>query len=381
MSIAYFDNSATTKVSEKAAQKALQMMTENFANPASLHAMGLEAEREMENARSAVAKKFSCEPSEVVFTSGGTEANNLALFGAAEAGRRTGKKIITTQIEHPSVFNAAKELERRGFEVVYLPICSDGKIRLSDLEKALDETVILVSIMQVNNETGAIQPIEEAARRVKEVCPDALFHSDIVQGFGKMPISVKQFPVDLLSVSGHKLHAPKGVGALYVRKGVRIVPTSFGGGQERKFRSGTPATPNIAAFGTALEELCDMPATFCRVASMKRNVQSVLTMFSGFAINSPPDGLPHILNFSVEGIPSEVMIHFLEQKNVFVSGGSACARGARSRALTAQGLSAGRVDSALRVSFSRNTTSQEIEMLIDGLIEGYTILRRQGKHR
>lgn len=373
----YLDNSATTRVCEKAAQKSLYMMRTVFGNPSSVYSMGMDAEGEMRAARKAVAKKLGCDEGEVFFTSGGTEANNLALLGGADAKKRLGKKIITTAIEHPSVLNAVKELEKRGFETVILPAGRDGKIRLCDLENSLDDSVIMVSVMLVNNETGAVQPVREAAALTKRMAKNALFHCDMVQGFGKLPETAASLNADLISVSGHKIHAPKGVGALFVRKGVRINSILFGGGQEKNLRSGTENAPAIAAFGVAAEEIPDMKTTLEKMTALRNMLKASLSDIDGMVFNSPDDGLAYILNFSVKGIPSEVMIHFLEGCGIYVSGGSACSKGGRSHALTAQGLAPEIVDSAIRVSFSKDTTKQEVEQLSRAVSQGAKILRRK----
>ena len=377
MILNYLDNSATTRVSEKAALKAAEMMTKNFGNPSSVYSLGLDAEREVKKARESVAKRLGCSEKEILFTSCGTEANNLALFGAADALKKTGKKIITTSIEHPSVLNAAKELEKRGFEVVFLPVYGDGKIKLDDFKKELDESVILVSIMLVNNETGAVQPVKEAASLTKRLCKNALFHCDMVQGFGKTGDTVKDLGVDLLSVSGHKIHAPKGVGALYVKSGVKINNILFGGGQEKGMRSGTENVPAIAAFGVAAEELPNEKEALERTAKLSNFVKNSLSEIEGIVFNSPDDALPYIVNFSLPKVPSEVMIHFLEEYGIFVSGGSACSKGKRSHALSAQNLSPEIIDSAIRVSFSHDTTEQQAAAFAECVKSGAKILRRK----
>lgn len=377
MTIAYLDDSATTRVSEKAALKAAEMMTKNFGNPSSVYSLGLDAEMEVKKARGSIAERLGCGEKEIFFTSCGTEANNLAIFGAADALKKTGKKIITTAIEHPSVLNAAKELEKRGFEVVFLPVYGDGKIRLRDLEGELDESVILVSIMLVNNETGAVQPVKEAAGLTKHLCKNALFHCDMVQGFGKTGDTVGELGVDLLSVSGHKIHAPKGVGALYVRNGVKINSILFGGGQEKGLRSGTENVPAIAAFGVAAEEIPDEKEALERAAKLNETVRSLLLSIDGVKINSPEDALPYIINLSLPGVPSEVMIHFLEGEGMFVSGGSACSKGRRSHVLTAQGLPPEIIDSAIRVSFSPDTPEQHVKMFAENVKNAARLLRRK----
>lgn len=377
MILYYLDDSATTRVSEKAALKAAEMMTKNFGNPSSVYSLGLDAEREVKKARESVAKRLGCNENEIIFTSCGTEANNLALFGAADALKKTGKKIITTSIEHPSVLNAAKELEKRGFEVVFLPVYGDGKIKLDDLEKELDESVILVSIMLVNNETGAVQPVKEAASLTKRLCKNALFHCDMVQGFGKTGDTVKDLGVDLLSVSGHKVHAPKGVGALYVKNGVKINNILFGGGQEKGMRSGTENVPAIVAFGVAAEEIPDEKEALEKAKKLNETIRSRLLSIDGVTVNSPDDALPYIINLSLPKVPSEVMIHFLEQNGIFVSGGSACSKGRRSHVLTAQNLSPEIIDSAIRVSFSPDTPEEHLKLFAENVRYAARFLRRK----
>ncbi len=377
MTVNYLDNSATTRVSEKAAQKALLMMTEKFGNPSSVYSLGLDAERELNSARETIAKRLGADKTEIFFTSCGTEANNLAIFGAADARKRLGNKIITSAVEHPSVLNAVKELERRGFKAVYLPVGNDGKIRLSDLERELDDSVILVSVMAVNNETGAIQPIKEACALTKRAAKNALFHCDMVQGFGKLCERAKNLGADLVSISGHKVHAPKGIGALYVKKGVRINSVLFGGGQEKNLRSGTENLPAAAAFGVAVSEIPDEAQALEKTAALRDRLKSGLEKIDGIVFNSPNDALPYILNFSLCGVPSEVMIHYLEGMNIFVSGGSACSKGGRSHVLEAQGLPVEIIDSAVRVSFSTDTTTEQVDELCLAVTSASKILRRK----
>lgn len=377
MTTVYLDNSATTRVSEKAAQKAVDMMTRNFGNPSSVYSLGLFAEQEIKSARKTLAGKLGCGEEEIIFTSCGTEANNLAVFGAAEAGKKAGKKIITTAVEHPSVLNAAKELENRGFEVVFLPVYEDGRIKIRDLERELDGSVILVSIMLVNNETGAIMPVKEAVGLTRKKSENALFHCDMVQAFGKTAETVRKLGVDLASVSGHKVHAPKGVGALYVKKGVNIKPVLYGGGQEKGLRSGTENAPAIAAFGVAVGELPDCEKALGSIGRLNSIVRTGLEKIDALTFNSPADGSPYIINFSIPKIPSEVMIHFLEDCGIFVSGGSACSKGRRSHTLSAQGLSPEIIDSAVRVSFSADSTEAEAEALVEWVQRAAKSLRRR----
>lgn len=376
MTEAYLDNSATTRPCREAVEKITQMLTENYGNPSSLHSRGLQAQLAVEQARESVAKAIGAEKNEIIFTSGGTEANNLAVLGAAQSRYRSGKKLITTAIEHPSVLEAVKALETEGWEVVRLAPDSRGCFSTEALANALDGSTVLVSLMLVNNETGAIQPLEEAARLIKRSGAPALLHCDAVQAFGKLPINVKKTGVDLMTVSAHKIHGPKGVGALYVRSGVRIIPRAFGGGQERGLRSGTESTPLIAGFGGAVDALPNTAQQLNTMRELKIYAQELLGGLDGIEINSPDDALPYILNISCPGIRSEVMLHHLSAGGVFVSSGSACAKGQKSHVLTAMGLDRKRIDGALRISFSRFTTKEEIRLLASRLEDGLKRLIR-----
>lgn len=361
----YFDNSATTKVSKRAADKAYEMMTECYGNPSSLHSMGIQAEDELTAARKSVAKSLGADEREIFFTSGGTEANNLALFGAAESRKRTGNKIVTSAIEHSSVIEACRRLENMGYEVVYLKPREDGKIAESDLQSAIDEKTILVSLMAVNNETGAIQPYTSVKRIIKRNNSPALFHCDCVQAFGKIPIKAEKIGADLMSVTAHKIHGPKGVGAIYIKRGTRLIPQHYGGEQEGRIRPGTQASSLIAAFGCAVGEI-DYSAVE-RVKEVRDYINAFVEKLDRVFINSPEDALPYILNFSVEGIRSETMMHFLASEGIYASSGSACAKGKQSHVLSAMGLSRQRTDSALRLSFSKHSTLEEAEYFCKAL--------------
>ncbi len=373
----YLDNSATTPVSPKAAEVAVKLMCETFGNPASVHNLGIEAERVLDASRVTLAKALGAQKEEITFTSGGTEGNNLAVLGGAMALRRSGNKIITTAVEHPSVLEAVKELENRGFEAVYLPVDKQGVISLTNLELAVDEKTVLISVMLVNNETGAIQPVSAIRDIVKRKGSPALIHTDCVQAFGKLPFTVKDLQVDLLTISGHKIHAPKGVGALYIRKGIRVLPQTYGGGQENGLRSGTVATSQIAALAAAVEELPTPKTAVEQATNLKERLLQGVAKLDGVQVNSPTNGTPFITNLSVPGVPSEVMIRALEAEEVYVSGGSACAKGARSHVLTAQGVSPKAIDSALRVSFSHHTTKEDIERFLSALTAACRILHRK----
>ena len=355
----YLDNSATTRVCEKSAEKVLELMTQCYGNPSSLHKKGLEAQREVAHARQAVAVSLGAQPREIIFTSGGTEANNLAVLGGAAAGRRRGKRIVTTAIEHPSVLEPMRQLEKEGFEVVFLTPDADGRVPEEAVLKAVTGDTILISVMAVNNELGSIQPIEVLKKAVKRAGAPALVHVDGVQAYGKLPLRPEKLGIDLLTVSGHKIHGPKGVGALYVSKNARILPRTFGGGQERELRPGTEAAPLIAGLGAAAEELPDWRQAYSRMEKLRDYTLQKLSGLEGVEVNSPVEGLPYLLNFSALGIRSETMLHFLAQRGIYVSSGSACAKGKQSHVLKAAGLPDSRISSAIRVSLSRESIEQD----------------------
>ncbi len=366
----YLDNSATTRVCEKSAEKVLELMTQCYGNPSSLHKKGLEAQREVAHARQAVAVSLGAQPREIIFTSGGTEANNLAVLGGAAAGRRRGKRIVTTAIEHPSVLEPMRQLEKEGFEVVFLTPDADGRVPEEAALKAVTGDTILISVMAVNNELGSIQPIEVLKKAVKRAGAPALVHVDGVQAYGKLPLRPEKLGIDLLTVSGHKIHGPKGVGALYVSKNARILPRTFGGGQERELRPGTEAAPLIAGLGAAAEELPDWRQAYSRMEKLRDYTLQKLSGLEGVEVNSPVEGLPYLLNFSALGIRSETMLHFLAQRGIYVSSGSACAKGKQSHVLKAAGLPDSRISSAIRVSFSRENTERDADALAEGVREG-----------
>lgn len=372
----YLDNSATTAVSKAAAQKALYMMTENFGNPSSLHKLGINAELCVEDAREAVAKALGAQPKNIIFTSGGTEANNTVLFGAAEALKRRGNRIIVSAVEHSSVYESAKRLSELGFDVQYAPVDSDGIVDLEKLDNLLSDKTILVSIMAVNNETGSIQPTEAIAKRIKRRSPEALFHVDAVQAFCKTPLKPLRWGVDFMTVSAHKIHGPKGVGAIMIRDGARMIPLLYGGEQQHKTRPGTESAPLIAAFGEAVKE-ADISANLAYIRELNDYAVSGLKALDGVTINSPASALPYIINISVKGIRSETILHHLEQSEVYVSSSSACAKGKRSYVLAAMGLSDDRIDSSIRISFSKYNTRSDIDALIKGLESGIKNLQRK----
>ena len=354
----YLDNSATTAVSAAAAEKAFKVMTEIYGNPSSLHTKGIEAENELKSARNAVAEKLGAQDEEIFFTSGGTEANNLALFGIAEAKKRTCKSIVVSSVEHSSVIEAAKR---------------DGKIHPDDVAGQTDGTTALVSVMYVNNETGAIMPVGEIFARARLKNPQIICHTDAVQAFGKLEIKAKKLGADIISVSGHKVFAPKGVGAIYIKRGVRLVPRQYGGEQEKKLRPGTEPLPLIAAFGTACGEFA-IKENYEAAARLNSYAREKLAQLGGVLINSPDDALPYVLNITAGRVRSETMLHFLEERQVYVSSGSACAKGKPSHVLSAMGFGRQRADSALRISFSKHNTKEDIDALCGGIELGLKTL-------
>lgn len=371
----YLDNSATTRVCPEAAQKALEIMTECYGNPSSLHTMGFRAEQELSAARKAVAGALSALPEEITFTSGGTEANNLAIFGAAWA-RRQHRRIVTTAIEHPSVLACMAQLEKEGWQVVYLQPDSFGRISPQQVEEAITPDTALVSMMAVNNEVGSILPIETAARVIRRNKARTLLHVDAVQAFGKLPLKPGKIGVDLMTVSAHKIHGPKGAGALYIRKGVHIPARTLGGGQEKNLRSGTEAMPAWCAFGAAVKALPPIQQKEAAIRTLWQSCREGIEAIPGTVIQSPEDGLPYILNFSCGGVKAETMLHFLEERAIYVSSGSACAKGKASHVLEAMQLPRQQALSSIRVSFSRENTPEEVAALVQAVREGMETLVR-----
>lgn len=372
--IAYLDNSSTTKPAKKVVEYITKALEANWGNPSSLHRIGMEAEIALNEARETVAHSLNARADEIIFTGSGTEANNTALLSVLKAQKRGGR-IITTAIEHPSVLETAKRLTDYGFEVIALKPDKNGIVPISALENALTDNTLLVSMMLVNNETGAVQPVREAAALTKRKAPNALFHCDAVQGYGKLPLNVKQLMVDLLSASGHKIHGPKGIGFLYCKKGVHISPLITGGGQESGMRSGTESLPLIMGLKAAVEELPN-PDTQLKAQQELFDYTKDRLLSMGAVINSAEGCLPYILNVSLMGYRSETLLHFLESRNVFVSSGSACAKGHGSYVLNEMGYDKKRTDSALRISFSRFNTKEDADMLVSALEDAKKQLRK-----
>lgn len=372
----YLDNSATTKMCTQAKEKMLDAIEKSWGNPSSLHRKGIEADMLLLSARRAVAKALSADEKEIVFTSGGTEGNNLAIFGAAHQNRRKGNRVITTKVEHPSVMKAFERLSQEGFEVIYIGTDSFGHLDMNELENAVDEKTILVSVMAVNNEVGAIQPIEEIASIVKRKKSPALIHVDAVQAFGKIPLTPKKWGIDLMTVSSHKIHGPKGVGALFIKQGTRLKAVAVGGGQERDIRPGTEPMPAIAGFYGAVEAL-NVKKSLAEVAALRDSFVLKLENTQGVTVNSPADALPYIVNISLEGLRSETVLNFLSDMEIYISSGSACAKGHKSHVLMAMGLSDKVIDSSLRVSLSRFTTEKELDLFIEGITKAMKVIMKR----
>ncbi len=375
---AYLDNAATTKPCDEAVTACINVMRENYGNPSSLHKMGLDAENAVTEARKAIAAALVCQPECITFTSCATESNNTLILGAAENYGKRKRRAVVSAVEHPSVEETMKQLEEYGFTVVRIQPSKDGCIDADEFISAVDADTFLVSCMMVNNETGAVMPVKKIFSQVKKSYPDCLTHCDAVQGFLKLPIKTADLCADLITVSGHKVHAPKGVGAMYIKKGIRIAPRLIGGGQEKNLRSGTEAVPLIAAFGAAVRaQLSTLPTAYSNAEELSGRLRRKLEALDYITINSNAENqCPYIVNFSVEGIRSEIMLHFLESKGIFVSSGSACSKGAHSSVLTAMGIPDKTADSAIRVSFSRFSSCGEIEALVSALREGYMRLAK-----
>lgn len=378
---AYFDNSATTKVLDCVKDAVVDAMCVNYGNAAAKHRKGVEAENLIREAKKAIADTLKVQEKEILFTSGGTESNNTALIGTALANRRAGKHLITTGVEHPSIYNTMSFLEEMGFEVTYLPVDHLGHISLEDLEKAIREDTVLVSVMYVNNEVGAVEPIEAISQCIKKKNPKTLFHVDAIQAYGKYKIRPKKQGIDLLSVSGHKIHAPKGVGFLYIRDGVKIRPILFGGGQQKGMRSGTENVPGCVGLGVAAREAYkDFDARIEKLYTLRERLIAGLKLLGGVTINGSEDrtNAPQIVSASFEGVRSEVLLHALEDKGVYVSSGSACSSNHPGISGTLKGIGVKKelLDSTIRFSLGDLNTEEEVDYAIGVLGELLPVLRR-----
>lgn len=386
---AYLDNSATTRCSDRACQLMVDLLTKDYGNPSSLHMKGIEAERFVETAKKKIAKTLRVSEKEIIFTSGGTESNNLAIIGAAMENRRAGNHIITTSIEHASVENPMEFLKEQGFEITYLSVDENGIISLEELEEAVTEQTILVSMMQVNNEIGAIEPVAEAAELIKKKNPDTLIHVDAIQSYGKMYIYPKKLGIDMLSVSGHKIHGPKGSGFLWVKEKTKLKPLILGGGQQKGMRSGTENVPAIAGLGEAAEEIYEnLDEKRAHLYGLKQRFIDGIEKLEGTHVNGKTgeDSAPHIVSVSFEGIRSEVLLHSLEDRGIYVSSGSACSSNNHagkqkgSKTLRNIHLKENLLDSTLRFSFSVHTTEEEIDYALEVLGELLPVLKKYTRH-
>ena len=379
---AYFDNSATTKPSNEVVKIMLEALTIHYGNPSSLHRKGVAVEKLIKASRKQVAKALGVKDEEIIFTSGGTESNNAAILGSVAAGKRKGNKIITTRIEHPSVLNVFKSLEAKEYEVVYLDVNREGKIDLNQLEQELDAQTILLSIMHVNNEVGTLQPIGEVRKMLERSNSQAIFHVDAVQSFGKLRFNPAKLGIDLLSISGHKVHGPKGIGALYVKKDLKLTPIAYGGGQEIGIRPGTENVPGILGLGAAASTIEEKIEVHISKMDILRNrlKEGILSEIQDVMINGSisDESAPHILNVSFFGIRGEVLLHMLEQDNIYVSTGSACSskKSSQSHVLKAMGLTDQEIEGAVRFSFSYENTIEEVDYVLSRLKKHVQELRK-----
>lgn len=364
----YFDNSATTKPCREAVEAVTQALTSGWGNPSALYTFGIEAAGQLRACRVKVASALGAESDRVFFTSGGTEADNWAIFGTIKRMGKRGRHIVTTAVEHHAILNCMKQLEAQGFQVTYLQPDKEGNISLESLRQALRRDTILVSIMMVNNETGAVMPISQMAKLTHKLCPEAYFHTDAVQGFLKIPFQAKTLGADLISISSHKIHGPKGAGALYISPRLKsFPPIMLGGGQENGYRSGTEATPAIAGFAAAAAAVgSTFPVDTQQEKALLHTLIGKLSALDGVVINGSHQA-PHILSISIPGVPTQNTINILQESGICVSAGSACAKGHRSHALSAMHLPPEIIDSSIRISLSRETTREEIDGLIRGI--------------
>ncbi|MDE6789449.1 MAG: cysteine desulfurase [Ruminococcus sp.] len=371
----YLDNAATTKPCAEAVQAAVSAMTENFGNPSSLHRAGLDAQLAVDNARKIIADSVGAESSNIIFTSGATESNNLALRGICTAYGRKRRKIVASSVEHASVDETLSALEKSGFEIVRVSPRDDGNFYSADFVESCDENTVMITMMYVNNETGYILPVKETFSAVKRKYPDIITHSDCVQAYMKITFKASTLNADLISLSGHKIHAVKGIGALYIKKGIRVLPIVTGGKQEKGIRSGTESVPLICSFGAAVEKYSTtIKERFDRVSILKNHLLENISVIDGISVNSVDNASPYIVNISV-GKRSEIMLHFLERKGIYVSSGSACSKGQQSGVLEQFGISDKNADSALRISMTAETTKSELDEFAKALREGIKTIR------
>ncbi len=378
---AYFDNSATTKVFDCVKDIVVKTMIEDYGNAASKHTKGVKAEQYIKEARAIIAKTLKVQEKEIVFTSGGSESNNMALIGAAMANRRRGNHIISSNVEHSSVYNTLGVLQEQGFEITYLPVNHQGHIDLEQLKDSLRSETILVSVMYVNNEVGSVEPVEEISKIIKKTYPDILFHVDAIQAYGKYEIRPKRQGIDLLSVSGHKFHGPKGTGFLYINEKAKVKPLIYGGGQQKGMRSGTENVPGVAGMGAAAKEIYERHREKVDyLYGLKDYFMKRLEEIDGCVINSQPgrESAPQIVSVSFQGVRSEVLLHALEEREIYVSSGSACSSNHPGVSGTLKGIGVKQelLDATLRFSFGMFNKSEEIDYAVQVLKELLPVLRR-----
>lgn len=361
----YFDNAATTKPCEEAAAAVMKGL-ECFGNPSSLHGVGLEAEKLLTSARGVIARSIGASEDEIYFTSGATESNNTAIFGAARTLGKRQKKIVTTSVEHPSVAVCCNELEKSGFEVVRISPREDSKIYAEDIISAVDENTCLVSCMLANNETGRIIPVNKVFAAIKKKFPRVITHCDCVQGYMKLPINVKKLGADIISLSAHKIHGPKGIGAIYIKKGVHIPSLLYGGGQEKNFRSGTESIPLICGFSAAVEKYSHtLSARYEKVSKLREHLFELCEQAEDVYVISDEECSPYVSSIAVKGLKSEVLLHYLESRGVYVSSGSACSKGKKSSVIKEFGVAENLQDFVLRISFSSDNELNEVDELMN----------------
>lgn len=381
----YLDNAATTRSFKEVADVVQKVMLSDYGNPSSLHIKGMQGENYLREAREIIARNLKVNEKEILFTSGGTESDNMAVIGTALANQRAGKHIITTKIEHAAILNPCAFLEKQGFEVTYLDVDEQGKISLEELKASLREDTILVSIMHTNNEIGTLQPIEEAGKIIKAFNPAIVFHVDAIQGYGKFVIRPKRMNIDLLSVSGHKIHGPKGIGFLYINDKIKILPIIYGGGQQKGMRSGTENVPGIAGLAVAVSKIYEnLDSDRDKMYALKEQLVQGLLKIPDVKINGAQgrEGAPHVVSLSVRGIRSEVLLHALEEKGVYVSAGSACSsnKPSVSKTLKAIGVEKDLLESTIRFSLSIFTTEEEIDYTLKILYDIIPVLRKYQRH-
>jgi len=377
----YLDNASTTKPCGEAISAVLNVLENDFGNPSSFHSLGLNAEAILTNARKIIGAGLVADPNCIYFTSGATESNNLAIFGIAENYGKRRRKIVTTSVEHPSVAKPISRLESMGFEIVRVSPAPDGEFEWESIVSAVDERTCLVSCMLVNNENGAILPIKRAFTEIKRNFPEVITHCDAVQAFMKIPFKASQLYADVISISGHKINAPKGVGAIYIKKGIRVAPQIIGGGQEHKMRSGTESVPLIAGFGATVGAKSQgISGRLAYVTELNKYFGEIVDILEDTTVISRPNSSPYIISIAIDGVKSETMLHFLESRGIYVSSGSACSKGAKSSVLKSFNVNDKLLDFVIRISISEETTKSDLDKLVETIAEGQAnLVKSKGK--